>query len=114
MSHVCIISTWQEAGVYLRMLKRTLENDICPLPKVPGNAPFAIFREAFSYIDYLGYLYSGRGQVGDRSRQFMKRIMERRVTPIMEDEPLSCIKCTAVVRYTNLNQRCSKIVKVSY
>jgi hypothetical protein len=77
MAQVPIISTWQEAGAYLQMLKGTVAADIRPLLNVPGHAPFAICREALSYIDHLGHLYSGPGQVGDRSREFMKQIMAK-------------------------------------
>ena len=59
------------------MLKGTVAADIRPLSDVPGHAPFAICREALSYIDYLGHLYSGRGQVGERSREFMKQLMAK-------------------------------------
>ena len=77
MAQVPIVSTWQEASAYLQMLKGTVTADIRPLLDVPGHAPFAICREALSYVDHLGHLYSGRGQVGDRSREFMKQIMAK-------------------------------------
>jgi hypothetical protein len=77
MAKVTIIQTWQEAGTYLQMLKRTVAADIRPLVDLPGNAPFAVCREVLSYVDHLGHLYCGRGQVGERSREYMKRIMAR-------------------------------------
>lgn len=77
MAQVPIITIWQEAGPYLQILKKTVAADICPLLDLPGHAPFAICRETLSYIDHLGHLYSGRGQVGDRSREFMKQVMAK-------------------------------------
>ncbi len=77
MAQVSIIQTWQDAGAYLQMLKATVVADIRPLLDLPGHAPFAICREVLSYIDHLGHLYSGRGQVGDRSCEFMKQIMAK-------------------------------------
>ncbi len=77
MAQVPIITTWQEAGAYLQMLKTTFTADIRPLLDLPGHAPFAICREVLCYVDHLGHLYSGRGQVGDRSREFMKQIMAK-------------------------------------
>lgn len=59
------------------MLKGTVAADIRPLLDLPGHAPFAICREVLSYVDHLGHLYSGRGQVRDRSREFMKQIMAK-------------------------------------
>lgn len=77
MAQVTTITTWQGARTYLQMLKTTVAADIRPLLDLPGHAPFAICREVLSYIDHLGHLYSGRGQVGDRSREFMKQIMAK-------------------------------------
>ena len=79
MAQVPILTKWQEAGAHLQMLKSTIAADIQPLLNVPGHAPFAICREALSYIDHLGHLYSGRGQgqVGERSREFMKHVMAK-------------------------------------
>lgn len=78
MAQVPIIVSWKDAGDYLQMLKGTVTADICPLLDVPGHAPFAICREVLSYIDHLGHLYSGRGgQVGDRSREFIKQVMAK-------------------------------------
>ncbi len=79
MAQVPSITTWQEAGAYLQMLKGTVAADIRPLLDLPEHAPFAICREVLSYIDHLGHLYTGRGrgQVGDRSREFMKQIMAK-------------------------------------
>jgi len=71
------ITIWKEAGEYLQMLKGTVAADICPLLNLPGHAPFAICREVLSYIDHLGHLYSGRGQVRDRSLEFMKQMMKK-------------------------------------
>src|SRR3990172_9181630 len=53
MAQVPIVSTWQEASAYLQMLKGTVTADIRPLLDVPGHAPFAICREALSYVDHL-------------------------------------------------------------
>lgn len=77
MAQVPSITTWKEAGAYLQMLKGTVAADIRPLLDLPGHAPFAICREVLSYVDHLGHLYSGRGQIGDRSREFMKQIMAK-------------------------------------
>jgi hypothetical protein len=77
MAQVPIISSWKEAKAYLQMLKGTVSADIRPLLDLPGHAPFAICREVLSYIDHLGHLYSGRGQIGDRSREFMKQIVAK-------------------------------------
>ncbi len=79
MAQVPILTRWQEAGAHLQMLKSTVAADIRPLLDVPGHAPFAICREVLSYIDHLGHLYSGRGQgqVGERSRDFMKHVMAK-------------------------------------
>lgn len=75
MAQVRIIETWQEAVVYLQGLKGTVAADIRPLVELPGHAPFAVCREVFSYVDHLGHLYSGRAQVGDRFREYLKQIM---------------------------------------
>ena len=75
MAQVPILTKWQEASAHLQMLKSTVVADIRPLLDVRGHAPFAICREALSYIDHLGHLYSGRGQVGDRSREFMQQVL---------------------------------------
>ena len=77
MAQVPRITTWQEAGAYLQMLRGTVSADIRPLLDLPEHAPFAICREVLSYVDHLGHLYSGRGQVGDRSREFLKQIMAK-------------------------------------
>ncbi|MGF1614793.1 MAG: hypothetical protein ACFCVA_13035 [Gammaproteobacteria bacterium] len=77
MAQVPILAKWQEASAHLQMLKGTVAADIRPLLDVPGHAPFAICRETLSYIDHLGHLYSGRGQVADRSREFMKQVMAK-------------------------------------
>lgn len=77
MAQVPIIATWEDAGAHLQMLKGTVAADVRPLLDVAGHAPFAICREVLSYVDHLGHLYSGRGQVGDRSREFIKQIMTK-------------------------------------
>jgi len=77
MAQVPIIQSWREAAQYLQNLKGTIQADVLPLLGLPGAAPFAISREVLSYIDHLGHLYSGRGQVGDRSREYLRQIMSR-------------------------------------
>lgn len=49
-----------EAKEHLHMLADTVGNDIEPLLATPGCAPFAVAREVFSYVDYLGSLRYGR------------------------------------------------------
>ena len=77
MGQVPLLHTWNEAEPYLEMLKNTVSKDIRPLLSVPDNAPFAICREVFSYVDHLGHLYSGRPQqqVGERSKDFLRHVM---------------------------------------
>jgi hypothetical protein len=77
MARVPTLQSWKEAGPYLQMLKGTIAADIRPLLDLPGNAPFAICREVLSYVDHLGHLYCGKGQVGDRSREFMRQILAK-------------------------------------
>jgi len=48
-----------------------------PLLDTNGAAPFAICREALSYIDHLGHLYSGRAQVKERSQDYLEQVMSR-------------------------------------
>lgn len=91
MAQVPIIVSWKDAGAYLQMLKGTVAADVRPLLDVAGHAPFAICREVLSYIDHLGHLYTGRGQVGDRSREYIKQVMtktdpnyERRATELYQ------------------------------
>lgn len=75
MAQVPLLHAWKDAEPYLEMLKDTVKKDIRPLLCVPGKAPFAICREVLSYVDHLGHLYSGRSQVGERSRDFLKQVM---------------------------------------
>lgn len=74
------ITTWERAGPYLDNLCKTIQDDVGPLIKTEGRAPFAICREVLSYIDHLGHLYSGkgeRGQVSDRINVYLKCLMSR-------------------------------------
>jgi hypothetical protein len=75
MGQVPMIAAWAEAAPYLRNLSATVVADVQPLLSLPGHAPFAVCREALSYVDHLGHLYSGRGQVGDRSREYLRKVM---------------------------------------
>lgn len=78
MGQVPLLQAWKDAEPYLEMLKDTVRKDIRPLLSLPDKAPFAICREVLSYVDHLGHLYSGRSQVsqvGERSRDFLKRVM---------------------------------------
>jgi hypothetical protein len=79
MEQVPVITSWKDAGNYLQNLKKTVNDDILPLLKAEGSAPFAICREVLSYIDHLGHLYTGQGQqqVGDRSQKFIKQVMTK-------------------------------------
>jgi hypothetical protein len=77
MAQVPTIQTWREAEPYLENLKDTVQADVRPLLDTPGAAPFAISREVLSYIDHLGHLYSGKGQVGERSKDYLKYVMSR-------------------------------------
>src|SRR5882724_5711221 len=78
MADVTTIKVWADARPYLVTLKGTVNADIRPLLATAGAAPFAICREVLSYIDHLGHLYLGRvgaGQVGERSRVYLKQIL---------------------------------------
>lgn len=75
MAQVPTITSWGEAIPYLTSLKDTILADVRPLLHLPGAAPFAIGREVLSYLDHLGHLYSGKGQVGERSRVYLKEVM---------------------------------------
>ena len=77
LAQVPKITDWQQANKYLQNLRKTINNDVLPLLDTVGFAPFAINREVMSYIDHLGHLYSGKGQVGDRSKKYVKDIMSR-------------------------------------
>jgi hypothetical protein len=44
---------------------------------VPGAAPFAVCREILCYIDHFGHLYTGRGQVGERFKDYLTQMMLR-------------------------------------
>ena len=70
------INKWSEAQPHLEMLSMTVGNDIWPLLNTRGFAPFAICREVFCYVDYLGALFTGStNNVGDRFRQYLRRVM---------------------------------------
>jgi hypothetical protein len=77
MAQVPTIGTWGDARPYLEDLKGTVLADVRPLLDTPGAAPFAVCREVLCYIDHLGHLYSGRGQVGERFRDYLKQAMSR-------------------------------------
>jgi hypothetical protein len=71
VAQVPTIRTWEDARPYLENLKGTVLADVRPLLDVPGAAPFAVCREVLCYIDHLGHLYSGRGQVGERFKDYL-------------------------------------------
>src|SRR5947209_304999 len=75
MADVPIIKAWPEARPYLQTLRGTVDADIRPLLATAGAAPFAINREVLSYVDHLGHLYTGKPQVGQRSRDYLMDIM---------------------------------------
>ena len=75
MAQVPTIKSWAEARDHLEGLKGTVFGDVQPLLNVCGAAPFAICREVFCYIDHLAHLYTGRDQVGDRFRDYLKQVM---------------------------------------
>lgn len=79
MAKIKEIIKWQEANDYLLDLRNTIVDDISPLLNTVGCAPFAISREALSYIDHLGHLFSGKGNnnVGDRSKLFLRKVMSQ-------------------------------------
>jgi hypothetical protein len=66
MAELKKITTWGEAEPHLRGLRDTIPGDIEPLLRDEAGAPFAVCREVFSYVDYLGALHSGRTGVRDR------------------------------------------------
>lgn len=77
MADVPVINAWPEARPYLHTLKATVNADIRPLLATAGAAPFAINREVLSYVDHLGHLYTGKPQVGQRSRDYLVHVMSR-------------------------------------
>ncbi len=77
MADVPIIAAWADARPYLQGLKGTVDGDIRPLLATTGAAPFAISREVLSYVDHLGHLYTGKAQVGQRSRDYLTDVMSR-------------------------------------
>lgn len=77
MADVPVIAAWPDARPYLQALKGTLADVILPLLATSGAAPFAINREVLSYVDHLGHLYTGKAQVGARSRDYLADIMSR-------------------------------------
>jgi hypothetical protein len=77
MADVPVISTWPDARPYLQALKGTVDADIRPLLATVGGAPFAINREVLSYVDHLGHLYTGKAQVGQRSRDYLAGVMSK-------------------------------------
>jgi hypothetical protein len=58
-------------------LKGAVGADIRPLLVTAGAAPFAINREVLSYVDHLGHLYSGKPEVGQRSRDYLVEVMSK-------------------------------------
>lgn len=77
MADVPVINAWSEAQPYLQTLKGTVAADIRPLLATVGAAPFAINREVLSYVDHLGHLYTGKPQVGQRSRDYLVDVMSK-------------------------------------
>lgn len=77
MAQVPTITSWSEARPYLENLKGTVEADVRPLLGTQGGAPFAVTREVLSYADHLGHLYSGNAVVGQRSREYLTKILSK-------------------------------------
>ena len=77
MAEVPTIATWPDARPYLQALRGSVDADIAPLLPTAGAAPFAINREVLSYVDHLGHLYTGKGAVGQRSRDYLTDVMSR-------------------------------------
>ena len=78
MSKLQTIKTWGDVRPYLETLKQTILADVRPLLDLPGEAPFAINREVFCYVDHLGHLYSGKvgeRHVGARFQDYLKHVM---------------------------------------
>ena len=71
------IAEWKESQPYLKVLRDTISGDVRPLLLTPGSAPFAVFREAMSYVDHLGHLYSGKEKVGERFLSFLRGPLAR-------------------------------------
>ena len=69
------IQSWSDAEEYLKGLQATIVADIKPLLDTAGFAPFAITREVLSYVDHLGHLYSGKGGVHARSKDYMASVL---------------------------------------
>jgi hypothetical protein len=77
MADVPTIAAWTDARPYLQTLRRSVDADVAPLLDTAGAAPFAINREVLSYVDHLGNLYTGKPQVGQRSRDYLTDVMSR-------------------------------------
>jgi hypothetical protein len=74
MTTLSVLQQWPDAAVHLAALKNTVVGDIRSLLTLPSGAPFAVCREVFSYIDYLGALYTGQLPVGSRFRQVLQNL----------------------------------------
>jgi hypothetical protein len=71
------VTRWSEARPHLDALRTTVMDDIRPLLATPGSAPFAICREVFSYVDYLGALFSGTLEVRARFTCAMRNLLSQ-------------------------------------
>jgi len=77
MSKIPNLKEWEDASEYLINLRNTIVNDIQPLLKTEGAAPFAISREVLCYIDHLSHLYTGRTEVGKRFSIFLNDVASK-------------------------------------
>jgi hypothetical protein len=56
MARLGTIGAWGDARPYLETMKQTILADVQPLLDLPEEAPFAVNREMFCYVDHLGHL----------------------------------------------------------
>ncbi len=75
MTNLTTVARWTDAKAHLDALKSTIAGDIRPLLATPGSAPFAICREVFSYVDYVGALYTGKLGVRDRFTSVIRDLL---------------------------------------
>jgi hypothetical protein len=77
MARLGTIEALGDARPYLETMKQTILADVQPLLDLPEEAPFAVNREVFCYVDHLGHLYSARGpgHVGERFQDYLKNVM---------------------------------------
>ena len=68
---ICVETHFESAEEHLESLIGQLKDDIFPLFRVKGNAPFTILRNTLSFCDYISRLHFGKkGSSGDLSRLF--------------------------------------------